>query len=140
MRPKRRTLNCVLPGAGKVIVAQPTLVALDTSKQWWTEPQAGLFGGVLGALVGILGGLIGLSTAWSKLQPLTLPLYLVGLAISGVSLLAGIAALCLGQPWHVHYPLLLVGLIGVVVLGFNLWQQFQRFQADELRRITAVDA
>jgi hypothetical protein len=140
MRPRRLTLNVVLPGAGKVTVAQATLSPVNSAGDWWTEPQAGLVGGALGTLVGTLGGLIGLSRAWSKLRRLALPLYFIGLSVSSVCLIAGLAALGLAQPWHVCYPLLLAGIIGVGVLGFNLWQQFQRHRADELRRITAVDA
>jgi hypothetical protein len=140
MRPQRLTLNVVLPGAGKVTVAQAMLDPASSSGDWWTEPQAGLLGGALGMLLGTVGALIGLSSAWSRLRPLALPLYFVGLSISSVCLLAGFVALCLRQPWHVCYPLLLAGIIGVGVLGLNLWQQFHRLRADELRRITAVDA
>jgi hypothetical protein len=89
-------------------------------------------------LLGTIGALIGLSR--SRQRPLALPLYFVGLSISSVSLVAGLVALCLRQPWHVCYPLLLAGIIGVGVLGLNLWQQSHRLRADELRRITAVDA
>jgi hypothetical protein len=140
MRPQRLTLDVVLPGAGKVTIVQPALASGSASGHWWTEQQAGWFGGILGSLLGISGGVIGLSAAWSKLRPLTITLCLIDLAISGVSLLAGVVALCLGQPWHVYYPLLLLGIIGIGVIGPILWQQYYRFRADELRRITAVDA
>lgn len=140
MRPQQLTLNVVLPGAGKVTVAQPTLVSGNASGEWWTEQQAGLFGGILGSLLGVSGGLIGLSAAWSKLRPLTIALCLIDLALCGLSLLAGVVALSLGQPWHVYYPLLLLGIIGVGVIGSVLWQQLHNYRADELRRITAVDA
>src|SRR5262245_40032982 len=139
MRPQRLTLNVVLPGAGKVTVAQATLIGVTSSGDWWTERQAGLLGGALGISLGILGALIGLSGAWSKLRPLKLPLYFVGLSLSSVCLIAGLVALGLSQPWHVCYPLLLAGIIGIGVLAINLWQQFHRLRADELRRITAVD-
>jgi hypothetical protein len=140
MRPRELTLNVVLPGAGKVIVSQPLLVSLNASHEWWTEPQAGLLGGVLGTLMGILGALIGVLSSRGNWRSLTLGLYGLGLATSGVALIAGVAAVCFRQPWHVYYPLFLVGVIGGLVLGGNLWMLFQRFQADELRRITAVDA
>jgi hypothetical protein len=140
MRPKQLTLNVVLPGPGDVTIAQPTLLALSTSSEWWSPPQAGLIGGGLGAFIGMLGGLIGIATAWCKSRPLTLSLFAVALFTSGVSLLAGVIAIFAGQRWHVCYPLLLVGLIGLTVFGVNLWNLLQRFQHDELRRIAAVDA
>ncbi len=136
----RLTLNVVLPGAGKVIVSQPlTLAPLDSAGQWWTEPQAGWIGGSLGAVVGILGGLIGLSMAWQQSRLLTFGLCGLALAICGISLIAGIIALGVGQPWHVCYPLLLLGVIGLTVLGFNLRTVVRRFREDELRRMNAVD-
>jgi hypothetical protein len=140
MRPTQLTLNVVLPGAGKVTVASPVLIDGNSTGEWLTASQSGLFGGILGSLLGISGGLIGLSAAWSRLRPLTIPLCVIDLVISGVAFLVGVVAVCLGQPWHVYYPLLLVGVIGVTVIGSVLWQQVHRFRDDELRRITAVDA
>ena len=140
MKPKRLTLNVVLPAGGKVVVAQPLVVApLSVSGQWWTETQAGWLGGCLGVLFGVLGGLIGVASAWAKSRALTLSLCGIGLAIGGVSLIAGIAALSAGQPWHVYYGLLLTGVVVPAVLG-SIYPKIRRqLQDDELRRMTAVD-
>jgi hypothetical protein len=140
MHPTELRLNVVLPGTGTVTIAQPVLVPLGAGNGWWTERQAGFVGGGLGSLVGILGGLIGLTTAWGKSRHLTLALFAAGISISGIALVLGIAAIVVRQPWHVYYPLLLVGMIGVTVLGFNLWQLLGRYRSDELRRIVAIDA
>jgi hypothetical protein len=140
MRPKQLTLNVVLPGAGKVTVSQTTLVDLSSTGAWWTEPQAGLWGGLLGSFVGILGGLVGWLSSRGKSPSLTKGLYSLGLTIGSVSLTAGLVAVCIGQPWHVTYPLLLCGIIAVFVFGANFRQFLQRRRNDELRRIAAVDA
>jgi hypothetical protein len=140
MELKHLTLNVVLPGGGKVTVAQPlTVVRIDTSHQWWTESQGGLVGGGMGTLFGILGATIGLAASWGKSRRWAIILCCVGLAISGVSLILSLIALATHQPYHVYYPLLLIGIIGLGVLGFNLRQIIRRFQDDELRRMTAAD-
>jgi hypothetical protein len=140
MQLEKLTLNVVLPGAGTVTVAQPVLFTIDRSHDWWTEQQAGLFGAIYGGLVGTLGAVIGCLAGWGKAKRLTLGLFAFGIAISAISLAAGLIALSLHQPWHVHYPMLLGGIIGVSVLGGNLWNLLRRYRADELRRIAAVDA
>jgi hypothetical protein len=140
MRPEKLTLNVVLPGVGTVVVTEPTLVVVDTSNQWWSEEQANLYGGIAGGCLGVLGTLIGCLAAWGKMRRLTLVLFTFGLVVGGGALVAGLAAVACRQPWHVYYPLLLVGVIGVGVLGGNLWNLLRRYRADELRRIAAVDA
>ncbi len=141
MKPRRLFLNIVLPGEGKVVVSQPLVVAsVSSSGQWWTNQQSGWVGGIIGTVFGILGGLIGLSCALIKSRTFTLILCLMGIAISGISLVAGIVAISVGQPYHVYYPLLMLGLVGVFVLGFNVRNISRRFQDEELRRMQAVDA
>jgi hypothetical protein len=140
MKPRQLTLNVVLPGAGKVVVMEPQLIAANSSTEWWTELQAGWIGGGLGSALGVLGALIGVFSSRGKLRGFTLSLFGVGLAVGSALLLAGIVAVLGRQPWHVYYPLLLVGVIDVAVLGGNLWMLLGRYRNDELRRITAVDA
>jgi hypothetical protein len=140
MRPEKLTLNVVLLGTGTVVIAQPELFLIGTSSQWWSEPQAGLYGGVLGGCLGILGALIGILASRHKMRSLTLGLFAIGLTISSICLVVGLVAVVVQQPWHVYYPLLLGGVIGVCVLGGNLWNLLRRYQADELRRMAAVDA
>ena len=145
MKPRRLTLNIVLPGAGRVTITQPTLAPLSAnswsaSNSWWTEQQAGLLGGVLGGGMGLLGAAIGTLTARKKSRNLILGLDSFGIVVSIVALIAGIVALFAGQLWHVYYPLLMVGVIGGAVLGTHLLKLLRQSRDDELRRITAVDA
>jgi hypothetical protein len=140
MRPEKLTLNVVLPGAGTVVISQPSLFAIDLSDQWWSEPQAGLYGAALGSCLGILGAMIEIFASRQKMRSLTLELFAVGLTISSICLVVGLAAVVVQQPWHVYYSLLLGGGIGVCVLGGNLWNLLRRYRADELRRMAAVDA
>jgi hypothetical protein len=141
MRLERLNLDVGLPGAGTVTVAEPLVIApMNSSGAWWTERQAGLIGGGLGGFIGALGGLIGLSAAWGKSRRLTVSLLGIGLAVGGVSMVAGMLALLVGQPWYVCYPMLLIGTISFCALGGNLPQILRRFQNDEFRRMTGLDA
>lgn len=141
MQPRRLTLNLVLPGAGKVTVSNGLILApISSSGEWWTMQQAGLVGGLVGALCGVLGCMIGLLAAFGKLRNLTMATFGAGLILGAGSLVAGVIAVCLGQPYHVYYPLLLLGLINTIVLGFNLPAISRRFRDAEIRRMQAVDA
>ncbi len=139
MRPQKLTLRVVLPGAGTVTIAQPTLSNYDAPSAWWPERQSGMLGAVLGTLLGMLGGAIGVSTSYGKSRNLTLSLLIVGIATSAIALLLGAVAWSAGQPWHVYYALLLCGGIGTVVFGFNLRPTLKRFRDSELRRLAAAD-
>ncbi len=140
MKPVKLSLNLVLQGKGKVIVSQPRFVNVpDSAAAWWTNQQSGIVGGIVGSLLGVIGGLIGWSASWGKSRKLTMGLCASGIAIGCVSLAAGAIASVLQQPFHVYYPLLLAGIISICVIGANLRTISQRFQADEFRRMQAID-
>ena len=141
MKPIKLSLNLVLTGQGKVIVSQPRFSNLAVSAVgWWNNQQSGIVGGVVGSLLGILGGLIGWSVTWGTSKKLTMGLCKAGIAIGCICLATGAIAAVLQQPFHVYYPLLLAGIISVCVIGANLRTISQRFQADEFRRMQAIDA
>ena len=140
MHPKNLTLNVVLPSTGTVVVSQPIFVPVDTASEWWTNQQAGLYGGVMGSCLGVLGAIVGCLAGLKKARSITLGLFVAGLSASGVCLLMGLIAVVFRQPWHVYYPLLLIGVIGVGVLGGNLWNLLHRYRNDELRHMAAVNA
>jgi hypothetical protein len=137
-RPERLTINVVMPGQGTISIGQVTLA--ETSPSWWSEPQGGLVGGVGGGVLGTLGAVIGVLASRRKARPVVISLIGVCLALGGLSLLVGIVALCLGQPFHVTYPLLLLGGITVLVLGGNAIALRRRFRDEDLRRMAALDA
>ena len=137
---KRLTLNVVLPGKGIVTVTQPLSVAPITALgHWWTDQQAGLYGGVGGGILGCIGALIGILASISKSRKLAVKLCYFGAFFGCFSLVAGIVAVCLGQPYHVFYPLLLIGTICTFVLGCNFRNISKQFSADEFRKMEAID-
>jgi hypothetical protein len=113
---------------------------------WWTAQASGLIGGLGGAMAGLVGGLLG--AAIGMLAPrgigrrwvVGMQLALVG--VGAVSLVAGAVAVVSGQPYHVYYPLLLLGLILTLVMGCLIpvvrrtyaQAEARRLEAEELRR------
>lgn len=140
MKPERLTLRVILQGRGKVAIARPLIVTSPVSAvQWWTNPQSGLVGGAIGSFLGILGGLIGLAV-WKKSNRMAINVCAIAILFSLIALISGLAAACLGQPFHVFYPLLLVGGIGLTTIGFNSRNLLRRIQDDELNKIRAADS
>lgn len=140
MRPARITINVVMPGKGTIQLSPLTLQSLDSASAWWTPPQGGLVGGIGGSVLGILGGAIGFLASRRRGRTVVMSLIATGLACGACFLVAGVIALCLRQPFFVVYPLLLLGGITTVVLGFNAPTILRRYREEELRKMAALDA
>lgn len=142
--PSKLVVNVVLPGKGTVYLTPFTLtsgpVSLGTLGEWWSEPTSGLVGGIGGGVVGLIGALIGGLAGLGKARQLVVGLCVAVIAFGGLCLVAGIVAVTMGQPWYVYYPFLLGGVICVAVCGLNLPGIRKRYDALELRRMTALDA
>ena len=146
-RPERLELYVVLPGKGSVWLAQMELKTqypdggtdIAHSGHWWSNRQAGLFGGVTGAVVGCLGALIGVIGGCGVARRFVTGL-LCGLAGCGVALnIAGVVAVVGGQPYHVYYPLLLLGLPMILLSLALLLVMTRRYAQIELRKMSAMD-
>jgi hypothetical protein len=145
-RPNRLVINLHLDGPGTVYLSD-LRVANDSAEwyrgragAWWGDSMGGLVGGLVGTLLGLMGATIGMLMGVGRGRRLVTALLVVIVAIGSLSLLAGIAALALRQPYAVYYPLLLTGVIATVLgaCGFPLVKQ--RFHTAELRRMQALDA
>jgi hypothetical protein len=110
---------------------------------WWTDQEAGLIGGLAGSLLGVIGG------TWGAVAGICAPrgkckgfIYGVAAFIIGegiISLLAGVAALLLAQPYFVYYPLILIGFLSTVCLGSLLPVLHKRYQEADKRRLEAEE-
>ena len=116
--------------------------------EWWNAQTAGLLGGGIGAVCGLLGAvggtLMGVLAPRGKAKALVMGI-VAAMAILGVGgLIVGITALSIGQPYHVWYPLALVGFIlatlGAVLtfVARNVYRAAERrkLDAEQIRRGT----
>jgi hypothetical protein len=140
MRPVRLTINVVMPGEGTIVVGPLTIHSLDSKTAWWTDQQGGLVGGIGGSLLGLIGTAIGVLSQSRRAKLFVVTLVATGLSAGIVSLIAGIVALCLRQPYGVWYPPLLLGVIATAVLGGLSPKILRRYREEEFRRMAALDA
>lgn len=109
------------------------------SDPWFSEYLAWLPGTVLGCMAGLFGGLAGCCAPRGKAKGLVLNGLWVLLIISVILLAAGGAALIVGQPYAVWYGLGLAGMIGTLVIGFNLPMIIRVYRQAEMRKMEAQD-
>lgn len=154
-RPTRLVFNLVFNGPGTVWMSRPRFVqfgdalppelvkasdAAESPTGWWSERSAGIIGGGAGALLGLCGSLVGLLTFLGKARKMALALLGVMLVVGGICLVTGIVSLVAAQPYHIFYPLLLIGAISAL-LPLALYNTVRaRFEDVELARIEAMDA
>ncbi|MEZ6083250.1 MAG: hypothetical protein R3E58_04690 [Phycisphaerae bacterium] len=77
---------------------------------WWSSQSAGLWGGILGSLIGVLGAIIGVLASKGKARTVVMVILNLVIAFGVISVIAGIAAISMSQPYAVYYPLLMMGV------------------------------
>ena len=106
--PEKITVSVVLPGKGTVWLAPLTVGKFTPPPEeerwcrrrrrrppggWWDERQAGGVGAVLGCGIGLLGTLVGILAGVGVARRVAVGMSVVGVAIGGVGLAAGVVAL-----------------------------------------------
>lgn len=138
--PTRLVLNVVLPGPGHVTLSDLRLSGgtsiASVPGAWWSSQAAGAAGAIGGSVIGLLGATIGVLCALGRYRRFAEALLaaLLGLGVGG--LVAGSAALALGQPREVWFPLLLMGLLAALVpimLRREVRRRFARAELPALR-------
>lgn len=108
---------------------------------WWDSATAGLIGAIGGGFFGLFGSVIGpvmgICAPKGKAKGFVLGSLIVAAVIGAAFLIAGIVALATGQPYHVWYPLVLIGGVGSVVPSVLLPIARLRYRQAEQRRIDA---
>jgi hypothetical protein len=140
--PARLEINLFLPAQGTVYVGPLKLVEYAGSlmdagapqaNAWWSDRQAGLIGGIGGATIGCLASLLALLAARGLARSFVLGMLQGLLGLGAVSLVAGIVALCVKQPYGVWMPLLLA------IIPPRLRQLQRQYAELELRRMSSMD-
>jgi hypothetical protein len=108
---------------------------------WWTSHDAAIFGSiggsVLGVTCGIYGTLIGLFAHKGIGRRALIGFHVAVVVLGLVGLVAGIGAVIARQPYHVYYPLLLIGGIATFVMGGLLPMVILRYRQAESRKMDA---
>ena len=145
--PKAITLTLFLPGSGTVSIRDVNLYQyadgedpMQIAGQWFSDRSAGLMGGIGGGLLGLWGALIGVLASRGRARAFVLSSANVLLFIGIASLVVGIVALATSQPYVVYYPLLLIGIILVFVIGKLRGTLAARYEEIELKRMQSMDA
>lgn len=137
-------LNLVLPGRGRVWISDIRLRESDNFGAlvgaWWSDRTGGVIGAAAGSLIGVLGATVGILVARARARRLVFAIVYLMFAGGILSLVTGLVALVLQQPYAVFYPPLLAGGICVFVIGVTFTGIKRRYQRYELQRMQSLDA
>jgi Ca2+/Na+ antiporter len=110
---------------------------------WWTTQTSIWIGALGGSGVGLLGAILGpamgILIPKGKGKAFILPSLLVMAIVGGCMELVGIAAVIQQQPYHVWYPLVLLGAICLCVMLPLYFVAKARYRALEVNRMEARD-
>jgi hypothetical protein len=145
-RPTKLDINIYFPGNGRIWLGPIDLVQYRVGEYptvagaWWSDQQAGLYGGIGGSLLGCMGAAIGVLTSLGRARATAMLLVRSLAAIGLTSLIVGAAALINSQPYAVWYPLILIGAITSLLLLTQFRTIQKRFETAELRRMQSQDS
>ncbi len=144
--PEKLALSLFLPGSGTVSIGEVGLYQyasgedpLQSTGQWFGYRGTALLGGIGGTLIGLWGALIGVVSSRGKARRFVLGSANVLLVIGIASVVGGVVALATAQPYTVYFPLLLIGIILVAVIGKIRSSLSVRYEQLELKRMQSMD-
>ena len=148
LKPESVTLeiNIVMPGKGTIEVTGLTVSDLRVfpDGEWFDARATNMLGGILGTLLGCYGALFGILCSilvpHGKGKRLLYGMVLFAGIMGIFSLVIGLTAVLYGQPYHVWYPFVLLGVITVFVFPFPFLTIRQQYKQVELRKMQALDA
>jgi hypothetical protein len=110
---------------------------------WWSAQHSIWIGALGGSGVGLLGAILGpamgILIPKGKGRAFILPSLLVMAILGGCVEVVGIAAVIQRQPYHVWYPLVLLGAICLCVMLPLYFVAKARYRAIEVNRMEARD-
>jgi hypothetical protein len=147
--PTRIVVNLVFADKGTIYLSPLKLVQyqgdhdevpIQRQAGWWSEQDARWIGAVGGVLLGLLGGLVGSLGGCGKARRFVLALCAISAVLGAASLVLGLIAMFLRQPYEVCFPLLMVGVLAPGVMGPMFFLMRWAYQQRELRKMAAMDA
>jgi hypothetical protein len=149
-KPTRLEINLVLPAQGTVYLGPIKLVEyegdLGLQKQggagsaWWSDRAAGWIGGLGGSVLGCLGSLLAVLAAKGRCRGFVIWTSVALIAMGITASVVGVAAVVIGQPYGVWFPLELIGVLLLTILPFRLRQYQKGYEDFEMRRMASMDA
>lgn len=138
--PTKLEVNAIIPGGGSVEFRNLALYEATRpyGNAWWDHRTGGIIGAVLGTTMGLFGCMIGLLRKAGKARRFVCGSMIAGIVAGIACTIAGTVALIMGQPYAVWFTLLLIGIIGGLVSGYNLPQIRKSYTEHELRQISAA--
>lgn len=138
--PTKLEINALLPGGGSMEFRDLALyeAARPHGNAWWDHRTSGIIGAILGTTMGLFGCMIGILRKAGKARRLVCGTMVAGVVAGVAFTIAGTIALAIGQPYPVWFTLLLIGIVGGLVSGFNLPHVRRSYTEHELRQISAV--
>ena len=146
-------INIVMPGKGTIEVTGLEVSDLVTSTrgatwfpdgEWFDARTGNMGGGIGGILLGCFGALFGILCGVlvprGKGKRLLYGALLIGEIVGVFFLVTGISAVLCGQPYHVWYPFILLGVLQTGLLPFAYLTIRQQYAQVELRKMQALDA
>ncbi len=144
--PEQLSLGLYLPGSGTVSIRGVGLYQyasgedpLRSTGQWISNRNAILLAAIGGCLIGLWGAMIGVASSRGKARSFVLGSAKALLLIGFASLGGGMAAIAANQSYAVYYPLLLIGIILVAVIGKLRGTLSARYEQLELKRMQSMD-
>jgi hypothetical protein len=136
-RPELVRLGVRFEGPGTVVLQDMAL--LDATSAWQGGRWAGVAGGVCGILGGLWGAIAGMLASRGRARRLVLAGTTMIAAASGLLLLSGATLYLRGATWHIWFPAVNMGLVGLLVFGIGFFVIRQRYEEAERRRMLAMD-
>ncbi len=111
---------------------------------WFDSNTAGLVGAIVGSGIGVVVGGIGGPLAGTlaprgKAKKLVIGFYVACLALGVIFALAGVAALVMGQPFHVWFVFAMPGALTATLTGALLPVVLNRYAQADQRRLEAEE-
>ena len=145
--PEQLRLNIFIPGEGDVWFKNLSLININSDAEWaglsgawWGERHSVWLSVIMGVSLGLIGALIGFLASRSRASGFLLKAVTGGVMAGLIILLVGMYAILNNQPYHIFYPLCLVGIVSTVVFGINYFAVKRKLQNMELHKMKAIDS